>query len=380
MTIQSATENREIDVAEDLKIQDHSLAYVDTARGIAILMVIAVHLSQQFVHMNPIIRSITAFGQLGVQLFFVASAYTLFRSIDQRRYEDRWISNFYIRRIFRIAPLYWVGIFLYGSLNYFQRNILHLTNYNGFDYSLGSIIANATFIHGFIPSAFNSVVPGGWSIGTEVIFYAMFPALFVALSRVNARGGLFGLALCVAAAFVCAVILFSWVGPYSNNGFWYCFIVNQIPVFLIGSLLYYAVSQNSLTFNPLRDSIAFLVVASFSYYCLRLEYLVALPLVCAVAFATLFNLLRGTVTRVGWLERIGQASYSMYVFHFVLAKFGAKFALAKLPRLAQWENIAFPLAFIVIVALTYGAARISERLIEDRFILYGRRLIAWRAK
>lgn len=374
------TKAGEMTAAEALEEKVHNLAYIDSVRGIAILMVIAVHLSQQFVHMAPVFRAVSAFGQMGVQLFFVASAYTLFRSADRRGQGKNWISNFYIRRLFRVAPLYWIGILLYASLNYFQRNVLNMTNYNGFEYSLSSILANATLVHGLVPSAFNSVVPGGWSIGTEMIFYALFPALFAVLSKINKRIGVVGLAVFVIFAFVCDLVLSFLVGPYSNNGFWFCFIVNQMPVFLIGAMLYYATARDIFMPHPLRDFLLFLAIGAVGYFCLRFEYLVVLPLVCAVAFAFLFNFLRGTVKRIGLLERIGQVSYSMYVFHFVLAKFAMKFAMAKLPGLALWENIMFPFAFIFVVALTYGAARMSGNLIEDRFILYGQRFIAWREK
>ncbi len=55
---------------------------------------------------------------------------------------------------------------------------MHRTNYKGFDYYLGSIIENATLKNWFVPSAFNSVVPGGWSTGTKVIFMP-FSQLFL---------------------------------------------------------------------------------------------------------------------------------------------------------------------------------------------------------
>lgn len=39
------------------------------------------------------------------------------------------------------------------------------------------IILTTLFAHGFLPSTFSSVVPGGWSIAVEMMFYAVFPIL-----------------------------------------------------------------------------------------------------------------------------------------------------------------------------------------------------------
>ena len=85
-----------------------NLDYIDSMRGIAILMVLAVHstifftiyeIKQLPFKMEYIIYS----GKYGVVLFFIVSAYTLFRSLDIRH--EKGFGNYYIRRFFRIAPL-----------------------------------------------------------------------------------------------------------------------------------------------------------------------------------------------------------------------------------------------------------------------------------
>ena len=61
------------------------LDYVDALRGIAILGVIMVHTSQ-YGHYNvpKIIANIIDQGARGVQLFYLASAFTLFLSFKNR--------------------------------------------------------------------------------------------------------------------------------------------------------------------------------------------------------------------------------------------------------------------------------------------------------
>ncbi|WGK69409.1 acyltransferase [Candidatus Haliotispira prima] len=156
--------------------------YVYALRGFAIFGVIAIHTGQiaapvmaDLAKAAPIIRDFVNQGAMGVQLFYVLSAFTLFLSYHNRK--DREINpdrNFLLRRFFRIAPLYYLGLVFY----LFQRGL-------GPRYALGdaesitmaNIIANVFFVHGVNPYWINSVVPGGWSITVEMTFYLMIPLL-----------------------------------------------------------------------------------------------------------------------------------------------------------------------------------------------------------
>src|SRR5579871_675598 len=135
--------------------------YIDAMRGIAILMVLTVHSGQQFPLSEPA-RTISAMGQLGVQLFFVASALTLCLSWTSREDETERVPKFLIRRYFRIAPMYYAG-----TLVYFLNNVVrsHSTVHAALqDYTPLNVLANVFFVHGLVPSANNTIVPGGWSI------------------------------------------------------------------------------------------------------------------------------------------------------------------------------------------------------------------------
>jgi hypothetical protein len=80
-------------------------AYIDALRGYAILGVILVHTSQY-----SGFDSQAAFGARGVQLFFVASALTLMFSWHERH---DGATAFFVWRIFRIVPMFWVSIPIY---------------------------------------------------------------------------------------------------------------------------------------------------------------------------------------------------------------------------------------------------------------------------
>src|ERR1700733_5588258 len=83
------------------------LSYIDALRGYAILMVIAVHTSQAFSDLPKSFSTILSQGARGVQLFFVTSALTLSMSWVSRKESA---GAFYLRRFFRIAPMFWLAI------------------------------------------------------------------------------------------------------------------------------------------------------------------------------------------------------------------------------------------------------------------------------
>lgn len=101
------------------------LSYLNSTRGIAILMVILVHVSTLYNGqvVGSFLKIFFYYGQMGVQLFFVASAYTLCLSFDNRKVEKNNLINFYIRRYFRIFPIYYLGIVIYFILNFYIKNI-----------------------------------------------------------------------------------------------------------------------------------------------------------------------------------------------------------------------------------------------------------------
>jgi peptidoglycan/LPS O-acetylase OafA/YrhL len=185
------------------------LNYIDSLRGVAILMVIIVHTSQSITGLNRYANLLLDYGKTGVQLFFILSAFTLCLSMTKRHDGNL---NFYIRRYFRIAPLYYIAIPMYFLLTHFikwpYRNGVSL--YSSFSYF--NIICNFLFIHGLVPSANNTIVPGGWSIGAEMLFYLVFPLIFKIYSRVTDIRmyfiiPLFGLLISVVYSITCYKIL-----------------------------------------------------------------------------------------------------------------------------------------------------------------------------
>jgi peptidoglycan/LPS O-acetylase OafA/YrhL len=354
-------------------------AFVDALRGIAVLLVILTHTAQPIAGLPGALAFAAKYGQTGVQLFFVASAYTLCLSHARRAGEPWPVASFYLRRVFRIAPLYILGIAVYFGL--------HLARQSGgavvFEpYTPTNVAANLFLVHGFVPAANNNIVPGGWSIGTEMAFYALFPLLFVAAARLAARHWL-ALAGAVAGFAVLhtlaqALWLQGTALAVAGNNFISFSIVNQLPVFGLGLVAWFAQHDAAAAPWPRWARLLVLVAAfalTLALWHLRQPWLFALiPATTALSFVALLQLLRGAPRLPRWLCRVGSVSYSMYIFHFL-------FAWTVVPWLLQgWSpqigpTAALLLSLALVLAATFGVAVLSERWIEARGIALGQRLI-----
>ena len=323
-------------------------SFINSARGIAILMVIIVHTSQLYIFKNIFVKLLFDYGQMGVQLFFIASAYTLCLSAEKRINEKSAIKNFYIRRFFRIFPVYYLGIILYFILNFYFKDVGNYTTKN--------IFSNVFFIHGIVPSANNTIVPGGWSIGAEILFYLIFPVLHKFFFA-----GHFILKFIILTS-ICYFIIFFFFIHIKNNSFWYFNIILQLPVFLSG-ILYYKF-QKRVTL-----SLAILIFSTFtiaSFYFWYKEYFLIVPLVSAISFCGLIKILEKTFLDLKVLQKIGIVSYSMYITHFVLVFY----------LLPITSNFGYMLLyFIFTVCVCYPFALILEKYLEKPFIKLGNKII-----
>jgi peptidoglycan/LPS O-acetylase OafA/YrhL len=92
-----------------LKLTGH-LPGLDGVRGLAILMVMAVHFvggTSARSHVQRVVVKAASFGVLGVDLFFVLSGFLITGLLLEAKGEPRFFRNFYARRTLRIFPLYY---------------------------------------------------------------------------------------------------------------------------------------------------------------------------------------------------------------------------------------------------------------------------------
>ena len=91
--------------------------YIDALRGFAILGVLMVHSAQAVAPVHELLGQFMFSGVRGVQLFYIASAVTLCMSWRHRSaLEAAPLRNFFLRRFFRIAPMFYIAIVFYACL------------------------------------------------------------------------------------------------------------------------------------------------------------------------------------------------------------------------------------------------------------------------
>ncbi|MFT4033282.1 MAG: acyltransferase [Siphonobacter sp.] len=284
--------------------------YIDSLRGIAILLVLLVHASQLGSRLTFFPKPLADFitnGQFGVQLFFIVSSYTLMLSYESRRTETHATRNFFLRRFFRIAPMYYLAV-VYYALG--RASNFHFSSFSRSKLNLLEILANLGFTHGFSPSFINHFVPGGWSIAVEMCFYCVLPLLYRKIRNLNDS------LLLVVGSLLFSVGLNlllkeTSIGKYR---FLYYYFPNQFPVFSLGILAYFIIKRPE---RIKSDTLLILVLSLFI-----LSYL-SIP--AHFQYGLLFFVLIVTLAKKPYpffcnriLSYIGQISFSIYLIHFVL--------------------------------------------------------------
>lgn len=174
------------------------LAPLDGVRALAVMLVITFHayffLQYGMVDMGsfiefsnslPSVLSWIRRGDLGVDLFFVLSAFLIGSQLFCENYQTEHIclKRFYLKRFLRIYPIY---LFALG---------IHVAS-KGWDTALlGNLFAFNNLIN-----LKDIIIPWSWSLSVEIQFYAVFPLIILALSRTSQ-----------AVFFASVVIIFSLV-------------------------------------------------------------------------------------------------------------------------------------------------------------------------
>lgn len=351
--------------------------YLSALRGWAIVGVIAVHVSQAVPDLPNAARLLVDQGARGVQLFFVVSALTLMLSWHRR---NDGVAAFYVRRFFRIAPVFWIAILgfvaLYGlGPRYWAPE--------GIDWR--HIAATASFMHGWHPASITSVVPGGWTIAVEMTFYAIFPAVAIVCGRWWHAVLLFAVTTALFNFGYSSDFIWPDYEPaYLAANFRMLWIVAQLPIFAVGICVFFIAAQAGrwpkwlgaiIAIAATSTALALPFVQEFTPYSIVQSRWVH------IAYGLVFGLLTiGLAT--GWtgffvsrvLCWIGDRSFSAYLWHFAILSIVNQLNLlvivpAGIPALAR-----FLVYLALIGAGTFALSAITFRLIERPMIQLGSRV------
>lgn len=313
-----------------------------------------------------------SFGHLGVVLFFVLSGFLITYLLieEKEKYRSISIKNFYIRRILRIWPLYFliVGI---ASLLFFVLK----SNETDVSEFYNSILYYIFFIPNIGFAIFNTLEYAAilWSVGSEEQFYFVWPWI---LKIKNNK---------VIVLILIFIILFFSLGPhvfdYINN----VYFENSIQIIFYFNRILYFMSFNSMATGGL---LAFI----YKYYPQYIKFLfnkilqfisLITLLYCWIFdinfmindqfFATLFGILilnlalnpNVIVTLENKLfNYFGKISFGMYVYHFMAFNLNT-FIITKILHLPFHNNIPY---FLLGIIMTVLMASASYYFIEKPFL------------
>jgi peptidoglycan/LPS O-acetylase OafA/YrhL len=294
------------------------------------------------------------------------------------RKEDHYIRNFYIRRYFRIAPLYYLGIFIYLIVANVPALNLGGPLAHEKAYTPINVLLNVFFVHGFFQKAYNSIVPGGWSIGSEMLFYLAFPLIFAFYTKIKNAKLLYFLpivALLVANVYMYVIYMVVKDKVYTIH-FFYAFIINQLPIFLVGISYFFLEKFGKIKISASLSAIAFLAIFSISYVLtIPTKHNITLPIfIAAISFSFLFNFFKQKNFELYILHRIGQLSFSIYIFHFLFA-YPVAYKISQLLADSLNPYLIFTIKFIMALVFSVIVAIASEKFIEKPGIKIGKNLI-----
>lgn len=389
--------------------RDHLLE-LDALRGIAIVMVVVLHLCGTWQRsIGPLaipvlgtdflgmLRSV-AMG--GVPLFFLLSGYLLTWTEGKRAKRGNYsLRSYALRRVLRIVPAYYVALlvaFLVVSL---------LLGY--YKISLTDMLVHLAFLHSLTPAFAQTIYAPAWSLTPEVVFYCLLPLVILKLPLLWQRLVLF-VVLYLIGLYFRVLSLQAWdpdrpfvYGQMDPYIFYSSLPFALLYLFLAGMLLRMMVERlNARTASPLQPYIAVILFLSslvavviakpeLGFLSFLNPYLVSLGqptiyiprlLVQDLAVIGFFAsaLLGAPILRrlLKWrlLGFIGLISYSMFVFHqtlvllvdaYFLKGEGVKDWIGR-DSVIMWASFSFYFLFmfVVIGVVSY----LGYRYIESPFL------------
>lgn len=328
---------------------------LDGLRTVSIFLVLIIHMGDKW--------WIPYKGALAVVLFFVISGFLITSLLLREEHRNGSVSlrGFYIRRIFRIAPMYFLalgattvlvlGFGLGIGREGFAQRLPLLATFNG------DLAGDGTFVH-------------SWSIGVEEKFYILWPLVAFGLIILRRHRGLLISLLLPAVVIAAYVPVASYFGVYTGimAGCALALVMHTRRGFAAVSVLA----------TPVIGSAIFLIaVMAFviDFAMPRHEETGNAHVQFALAVALLFPFI---LVGNGWLSRflalkplvfIGTRTYGIYLFHPLCID-----VIGQVIPSGQTEPFPSLVRFVLAAVLSFAVAEVLYRTFERPLIVIGRRL------
>jgi len=360
---------------------------LDGLRAIAVLLVLWWHSSQWAYNITPALgafsnmyASISIIGALGVSLFFALSGFLISGILMDLSERKDYLKVFYIRRFFRIFPLYYLSIIVISILS-----ILYIQNFN-----LGDRIWYYVFYLQNIDRLFYGELPFEderwlffnhfWSLAIEEHFYIIWPLLFVWMYRNLSFSVCVCSMLCIAIISACIRYIMAVGGMWEHAQL---FTFSRVDALILGSVLAYIMNSNmsdsimpvlkklSCKIAPLSPVILSISVLYFSQYesifVIYAKYMILLGgvfsffLLVYVINVSYDKSLFQKVLCSGAFKYLSQISYGFYIFHIPILSV-IQYYLLEHTSLGYWDNHI--ILFLLGGVITLSVASLSYYYFE----------------
>ncbi|WP_435010826.1 acyltransferase family protein [Tundrisphaera lichenicola] len=344
---------------------------LDALRGLAAVVVLLFHLDPP--RYFP--------GWSGVDLFFVLSGYLITSIILKNAGTSGFYPRFYARRSIRIWPIYYLTLLVLIVANFFSSEDVPM---NDLPYAL-TFTQNISLYWGKYPPANHPATNHLWTLAVEEQFYLIWPALVLWAGRRRL------VPLCLLAISIALASRdgYNWFLPKYHDRL----LIARCDGFALGGILAWLLDEGGWArLRPDLGNRAFgatvgLVVLYFAWgmWAEGPIGFVGLPTPShpaetIFAFGLLYAGVVGLVAlnagnrwllplRLRWLAYLGQISYGIYLYHYVVYWFidGCRTGIA-IEEGQRWPTQALKLGVTLIVAI--ASWHLIERPIlglKDRF-------------
>jgi len=334
-------------------------------------------------------------GGAAVDGFMVITGFLMaFNYIQRRESEDPNLfltkKVFWLRRFFRLYPVYFVIILL----GYFSFDIINeltiLVNqffYGAEKYSLtygtdkvindGDLWAHLTFVHGILPSSNMSIIGPAWSLSTEIQFYLIFPFLFLFIQRSDQLMTILFLSV------ILYIVSFKLFGFWGNGG---KIVAFGAPSLISYKLMYFLIGINLAAFKLGNLKIEVLLV-NIALVCLVEKSVLSVLVSSVIVLLMTSNEIKPYVPSylfrlmlkfkeflsADWGKLGADLSYSFYLIHSPILSVGLYLAM-----LLGLENKVMTAAvgFFIFLTITLTLSWLLFIAVEKPFIKIGRDLIS----
>lgn len=331
-----------------------ALIGIQYLRAVAALMVVVFHLEPQLRRMGyagfwP--KGLSS----GVDIFFVISGVIMWVTTSGRSVG---VVEFWRRRVTRIVPLYWAFTLLMVGFMLVFPAVLQSSRYESWHVAASFLFLPAQHP---VTMSMEPVVMPGWTLNYEIFFYLIFGLWLLVPERWRPAGNTVTIGLLVAIGVVLELPLHASVAGFYTSSIMIEFLLGILLGVLVvrdGALLRIPVP---IAWAVMIGAIAFAVVLpAINIYFPRMITR-GIPAFFAVG-AMLALERQGQIADRKALRLLGDASYSLYLSHFVVLSVVSQIWR----RLPIAPSPLFYIAFgIVAVGISLIAGVVCYRFVEQ---------------